>query len=177
MNRQKRHPQVTDAQYVTRFLEYSIVTPRRCFLWTGTVSSKGYGQVSYRNKQWLVHRLSHVIHLGEIPAGKLVCHECDNRRCWNPDHLWLGTNKENMVDCSRKGRADEQTKTHCIHGHEFTPENTRLNSMTETVKRACKSCHRMRQRLKLGWPYELARSLPPQRGHRPSFLTSESERT
>jgi hypothetical protein len=164
-----RHRPITDEQYIERLWKRTTVDANGCWVWGGTVNTKGYGEFSCRNKPTRLHRFSFAFHKGPIPEGKLICHTCDNRRCWNPEHLWAGTNKENMVDCSRKGRADEQTKTHCIHGHEFTPENTRLNPMTETVKRACKSCHRMRQRLKLGWPYELARSLPPQRGHRPSF--------
>lgn len=166
--RAKRHPNVTDAQYIERFMANTIVTPTRCFLWTGVKSTKGYGMVSYRNKTWLLHRLSHVIHLGPITPGKLVCHTCDNRRCWNADHLWLGTNRENMVDCSRKGRAWKQQNIQCKRGHVYTPETVRLLDMGMTKKRVCKVCARINQRLQLGWPRELAETLPPQRlGHRP----------
>lgn len=161
--RAKRHPNVSDAQYMKRFMENTVITPRRCFLWTGTETTKGYGSVSYRNKTWTLHRLSYIVHLGPITPGKLVCHTCDVRRCWNPDHLWLGTNKENMVDCSRKGRADEQSKTHCIRGHEYNAVNTRYVQMTETVKRQCKRCQLIRGRIKLGWPAELIETLPPVR--------------
>jgi hypothetical protein len=151
---------VTDRQYIARFMERTVITPKRCFVWTGTESTKGYAMVSYRNKTWLLHRLSHIIHLGPIIPGKLVCHTCDVRRCWNPDHLWLGTNKENMVDCSRKGRADDQWRTTCMHGHPFDEENTYHIQMTETVKRACKRCQLIRARLRMGWPTNLAWTLP-----------------
>jgi hypothetical protein len=154
---------ITDRQYIARFHERSVITPNRCFIWTGTESTKGYGMVSYRNKQWLIHRLSHVIHLGPIIPGKLVCHTCDNRRCWNPDHLWLGTNRENMVDCSRKGRAWKQQNTACKRGHPYTPETVRLLDMGMTNKRVCKLCARFNMRVRMGWPPELAATLGPVR--------------
>lgn len=64
----------------------------------------GYGQVYYKKKVWATHRLSFIFHCGPIPDGLLVCHLCDNPNCFNPRHLFLGTGKDNMQDCSRKGR-------------------------------------------------------------------------
>ncbi len=64
----------------------------------------GYPQVTINYRQILTHRLSWELANGPIPAGMLVCHSCDNRRCANPAHLWLGTHKDNMHDMQRKGR-------------------------------------------------------------------------
>lgn len=75
-----------------------------CWLWTKTRNSNGYGQVKIDKKHWFVHRASYTIFKGDIPCGLCVCHSCDNPSCVNPDHLWLGTRKQNSEDMVRKGR-------------------------------------------------------------------------
>lgn len=54
-----------------------------------------------------VHRISWIIHNGQIPEEMCVCHHCDNRKCVNPKHLWLGTVKQNIEDRDRKGRGKD----------------------------------------------------------------------
>ncbi len=76
-----------------------------CWLWTGFLNNKGYGQIGVaNNKLAYTHRVSYALYIGEIPKGLLVLHKCDTPACLNPEHLFLGTQKENMQDCKRKGR-------------------------------------------------------------------------
>lgn len=74
-----------------------------CWIWKGARSLKGYGQIAFRGKVAYAHRISFEIRNG--PLGSLhCCHRCDNPSCVNPDHLWAGTNVENVRDCIAKGR-------------------------------------------------------------------------
>lgn len=78
-----------------------------CWEWTGSVNGSGYGLVGEggrEGKYLTTHRYSYSLHKGDIPAGMVVMHSCDNKRCVNPDHLSLGTPKDNTQDAVRKGR-------------------------------------------------------------------------
>lgn len=74
-----------------------------CWEWCGSTNSTGRGQIYYNGKSHLAHRISWFIHHGEMPH-LFVCHKCDNGLCIRPDHLFLGTQTENMRDCVNKGR-------------------------------------------------------------------------
>lgn len=76
-----------------------------CWLWTGMVNRSGYGIFTpSKNYRRLAHRVVWVLTNGPIPDGLFVCHHCDVRNCIRPDHLFLGTQRDNIVDASRKGR-------------------------------------------------------------------------
>lgn len=76
-----------------------------CWLWTGGRTKAGYGLFSYRNRLISAHRAAFIAFLGEDPSGKVVCHKCDTPACCNPDHLFLGTQGDNIRDMQMKGRA------------------------------------------------------------------------
>ena len=77
-----------------------------CWYYTGYVGVNGYGYLTIDSVRHRTHRLSYQIYKGPIPEGLYVCHKCDNRSCVNPDHLFLGTAKDNWHDCLSKGRID-----------------------------------------------------------------------
>lgn len=117
--------------------------PDECWPWTGSKQRKGYGTVNRFKRQWVAHRFAWEMMNGPIPEGMLVCHKCDNPPCCNPAHLFLGTNKENLMDCVAKGRHAETRKTHCKHGHAFTPDNILRfpgDVRIGRLRRECRTC-------------------------------------
>lgn len=86
--------------------------PVACWEWGGALHGKGtlvcYGSVWINGKKWKTHRLSYFLTHGEIPEGMFVCHHCDNPKCVRPDHLFLGTSKDNHADMISKGRENKE---------------------------------------------------------------------
>lgn len=83
---------------------YLDVEMTNCKLWTGARSGDGYGTVTIKGKQLAAHRVAWEEANGSIQSGLWVLHRCDNPLCVNPEHLFLGTAKDNTQDCIRKGR-------------------------------------------------------------------------
>ena len=75
-----------------------------CWLWTGGKTGMGYGMFCRHNQHTHAHRLCWELVNGPIPTGMCVLHKCDNPICVRPDHLFLGTQADNMADCQAKGR-------------------------------------------------------------------------
>ena len=89
-----------------RFWKFIVVRPRtRCWLWTGAREEKGYGHFAVNGRPVRAHRFSYEMLVWPIPDGLFVLHRCDQPGCVNPDHLFLGTTDDNMLDMVLKGRS------------------------------------------------------------------------
>ncbi len=126
------------------FFDNTIPEPNSgCLFWIGgTPTPKGYGQLKYKGRTIGAHRLAWILCNGDIPDGMHVCHHCDVPCCVNVDHLFLGTNKDNMEDRGNKGRTknigiQNRIKTHCIRGHLFDEYNTYIRPNGTRKCRAC----------------------------------------
>jgi hypothetical protein len=90
---------------VQRLDHYSIPEPNSgCFLWLGATTLMGYGNISFQGRSFHAHKLAWLTHRGLVPDGLEVMHKCDVPSCVNPDHLELGTHKQNMTDAKARGR-------------------------------------------------------------------------
>lgn len=124
-----------------------------CWLWTGP-KSNGYGSISVNNRSIRAYRISYELHKGEIPKGGLICHKCNVRLCVNPDHLYLGSVRDNAIQASVDGllsgrnvlRGDDHYRRKhitCSNGHTWSEENTLwIDNGNGTKYRRCRICDR-----------------------------------
>jgi hypothetical protein len=79
-----------------------------CWLWIGAIGADGYGRFNYEGRQYRAHRLALELAGTKLGDGLFACHHCDNPKCVRPDHLFAGTNQDNMRDMVRKWRHARQ---------------------------------------------------------------------
>jgi hypothetical protein len=176
----KGMPKWTDEMYLAKLRRSCQVDERGCWIYQGFLNAcrfktgAGYGYTCYRGKNWRNNRLAYFLTKGPIPEGLIVRHTCDVPACCNPDHLILGTQKDNIRDGISRGRQrfHEDHYTHCAHGHPFDEENTRLHTDPRGyVFRQCRTCQRAATRKRAGWPEEFWYIPPGKLGERPSFTS------
>lgn len=142
-----------------RLVSHLAVTPAGCWEFTGVrLKSGGYGALNAGGVKFRAHRLSWLIFRGAIADGLHVLHRCDNPPCCNPDHLFLGTNDDNIRDRNAKGRSNEEFRkqrlrevassiTHCPAGHPYSGDNLLFHVIASGRRsRRCRTCHAARER-------------------------------
>ena len=143
----------------TNYLNYSLKTMRRffskidvdehsdCWLWTGGVVSSGYGLFSLSGLTASggagAHRVAYLLAVGPIEDGLEVHHKCGVKLCCNPAHLET-LSRSSHIDktpgCVGYINRERAADTHCVHGHEYTPENTAYRYTASKTGRYCKQC-------------------------------------
>lgn len=135
---------------IERFLALTRINSGDCWTWLGAKSKDGYGQfiLEYRRDRTRLRVAPYRfiwewVHDRPMPEGYEPDHTCNNRQCVNPHHVEPVTHSENQKRAYQRGRPRIRTgrPTHCKHGHEYTPENIRINSQKAIV---CKTCDRAR---------------------------------
>lgn len=114
-----------------------------CWQWVGGGDGMGYGYFWNGKRCVRAHRFSYETFVGPIAVGLQIDHLCRNRLCVNPEHLEPVTQKVNLLR-GESQPARNAVKTHCVHGHEFTPENT-YHKPGESW-RNCRTCTRLANR-------------------------------
>ena len=111
-----------------------------CWVWIASKNPQGYGWTTFKNRSYLAHRAVYELLVGPIPDGLQCDHLCLNKSCVNPAHIEIVTAKVNTLRGTNPC-AISAKKTHCIHGHEFTPANTYRGVAN---RRDCLTCKRLR---------------------------------
>ena len=148
---------ITNETFVERFWSKIDKQSEGCWEWVAGKQRQGYGQIEYKGRRFLAHRLAYLLHYGALEQNLCICHKCDNKACCNPKHLFMGTQKDNTQDCINKGRAAFQNinkerawdvgtlrrnVAQCKRGHAFSEKNTGK----QAKGRYCKRCEADRKK-------------------------------
>lgn len=120
-----------------RFWKFVSIEASGCWLWTGAINHNGYGLFHGTQRMGIAHRFAFEYFVGPIQSGLDLDHLCRNRACVNPAHLEPVPHRVNLLRGNSFSGVNAR-KTHCVHGHPFTPDNTRL----KYGHRLCRICAR-----------------------------------
>lgn len=126
---------------------YAVDADSECWNWIADVTAEGYGIFKISRpvrRAWPAHRWSYTHLVGEVDDVLHIDHLCRNRRCVNPDHLEPVTCRENLLRSPITLASMNLAKTHCVRGHEFTPENT-YRPPKAPRSRHCIACRKLRK--------------------------------
>ena len=128
-------------------LRRKIVDDQGCWLWSGATDSDGYGRIFAFGRNQTVSRIAAWLWLGLDlnDSESMSTHQCDNKRCFNPEHLRVGDNSSNQLERFEKHPKPWKDATHCVNGHEFSFLTTKRNSRGHRI---CLLCTREQDRLR-----------------------------
>jgi hypothetical protein len=121
--------------------------PDDCWEWQAFKNEQGYGRFYFNGRLHGAHRVAYQLTYRDFDQSLDCCHKCDNPSCVNPEHLFLGTEKDNIDDMMKKGRHHFKSRTHCSKGHEYTEENILWER--GGTKRTCRVCHNERSKISM----------------------------
>jgi len=123
---------------VERFWSMVDKRPNGCWIWTGRRDENGYGVLNYCKVFWRAHRFSYEVCSGLTVTNDHLHHTCENRACVNPEHLQDLTVLQHSLVTRTSACSIHREKTHCIHGHPFSEENTYIRK--DNGGRMCRTC-------------------------------------
>ncbi len=145
-------PVATDLVLWNRVFKQTLFDLDGCWVWLGAIAKKTrYGVINWRGKVKLVHRVAFEFWCGPVLEGLDVLHHCDNRPCCRPDHLFTGTNQDNIDDMVAKGRQKKET---------FLTFNGETLHLAEWARRTGLDPATISRRIRVGWSIEKALTLP-----------------
>lgn len=116
------HMRLASGNLIERLFGQMVISENGCWVWVGSRDRDGYGLITWEGTNLRPHRVSYEHFVGEIQENFMVCHHCDNPSCFNPTHLFQGTNRDNSEDMCQKGRSFKG-ETH--HSAKLTPDDVR----------------------------------------------------